>query len=235
VPSGVSYRPVYLRSIGRFAAADPWNGNRPAEFTIEEYVMMPEFLAAPDEDPRYLRRARLRSVASGFEYAVPDSLIELWRRSEVSVQQIPALAQAIAPMLTLEDSNQILGQSMKKALGMPIGLTFGLSFVISPFIAFLEGFPIVIGLAISAGLTFIMSAIVIGLRQAALSRREQQMKWLLAAAGGSGAIAVPPDGKAKGRLMMLVKFYIWMTVCMVVIGVAVAVWHYVLGGKLPSF
>ena len=40
-----------LRTLGRFSSGDPWNGNRPTEFSIEEYVMMPQGSAQAADNP----------------------------------------------------------------------------------------------------------------------------------------------------------------------------------------
>jgi hypothetical protein len=207
---------------------------------MEEYVMMPEGSPVAIDNDDNFHRIRLRATARGVEYPLPESLIELWRRGQVTVDRIPALALAIGPSLLELDSNLILGQSTQKTVVKPILMTFGLVFGAGLFATLMEGAPVWIGLGVAAFLTAVISAILMSLRQSALSRRAEQMRWLLAAEGRVEPVAVAdamgrPAGKTIGVGMMVVWFYVWMTVFAIVVGAALALWYFVLGGKAPSF
>ena len=112
----IRFHAVRLRTLGRFTAGDPWHGQRPTEFSIEEYVMMPHGATTAVDSSQYGHRAGLRSETDGAQYMMPESLLELWRRGQIPAERLPVLTQAITPRLTQEDFNLILHQDQVKVV-----------------------------------------------------------------------------------------------------------------------
>ncbi len=79
-----------IKTQASFTAEDPWNQNRQAPFTIEDYVYVAKGITVrPDVKPSgdYVRS--IRSDADGVERILPDSLSELWRAQRVPAKRFP--------------------------------------------------------------------------------------------------------------------------------------------------
>ena len=222
-----------LRTLGQFSSPDPWNGNRPTAFTIEEYVMMPSGATQATDSSQYAHRVGLRSESDGSQRMIPESLVELWRRGQVPAERIPILAQAIEPRVLKEDFNLILHQSARNTIVLPLLGVFAVTAGVAAFVPMDgERLSIPVALAVSAGFTLLVGAIFWITRQSGRNRRREQMAWLLSVNSSAGASA-PPEGRAKGRVKMFAKLYaVLLLVCLLFGGVA-ALWIWK-GGSLTA-
>lgn len=208
----------WLRTLHQFTAADPWNGNRQAAFTIEEYVMTPTGVQKAVENSGFAHRISIRSKLGG-EHMLPESLVELWRTGQVQAERIPVLRKAIEPRLLKEDSNLILhNQSVKNGLVIPLIVVFFVMLVVMGFATRSEEhLSLPLALFISVTMTIVMGAILWVTRQTARKRRTQQMKWLLDAE--SGVPPAPLPGRTKTLLKRFAVIYaVIIALTLVVLG-----------------
>ena len=223
-----------LRTLGRFTAGDPWNGNRPTEFSIEEYVMMPAGSAQALDTSQFVHRIGLRSETDGSQHMLPESLVELWRRGQVAPERIPALAQAIEPRIVKDDLNLILHQNSTKTIVLPLAAVFAVTVLVGVFVP-MEGehLSIPVAIAMGVGFTALIGAILWVARQSGRSRRAEQMKWMLAVNSGAAANLAAPEGRAKGRVKMFLKIYALFLGLIILIAGGAFFW-YQMGGKFPG-
>jgi hypothetical protein len=213
----------WLRTLHQFAAADPWNGNRPAQFTMEEYVMMPSGVQKAVDSDRFAHRIGIRSSVGG-EHMLPESLVALWRNGQVRLERIPALTKAIEPRLLKEDFNLILHRrSIKNDFVIPLIVVFFLILVVMGLGTRSEGhFSLPLALFISAAMTLVTGGILWMMRQTARKRRAEQMKWFLDAESGVAPVALP--GRARTLLKRFAIIYAVFIALTLVIAGGVMVW-----------
>jgi len=92
-----------------FTAEDPWNQNRRATFTLDDYVLGPRGMTpGPNVKPAvdYLRG--IRSSLDSAERMLPESLSELWRTKRVPAEALPALLKELEPTLKESDFKLVL-------------------------------------------------------------------------------------------------------------------------------
>jgi len=221
----VKFTARWLRTLHQFAAADPWNGNHQAQFTIEEYVMMPSGVQKAVENSGYAHRISIRSKSGG-EHMLPESLVQLWRGGQVSVERIPALTKAIEPRLLKDDFNLILHrQSVKTEFVIPLAIAFFIILIVMCFATRSEGhFSLPLALFMSATLTVVTGGILWMSRQSARKRRAEQMKWFLDAE--SGAPPAPLQGRTKTLLKRFAIIYGLIIALTLVIMGGVFVWQH---------
>ncbi|MFL6260747.1 MAG: hypothetical protein ACJ76Y_13625 [Thermoanaerobaculia bacterium] len=100
-----------VRTEARFRGADPWNGNVPADLSIEAYYLVPEHVReVPSpcpwgDTPVYA----LRSGIDGAERFLPDSLGHLWKTGKVAAEALPGLLREMEPDLAQADFRPVLG------------------------------------------------------------------------------------------------------------------------------
>ena len=112
--SGIILVPRRMKTVGRFTAPDPWNGNAPAEFTIEAYRLFNPAIRAL-RDTRGLGLAYLYGISSeidGADRVLPEALAELWRRGEVAPEKLPSMLAQVAPTLKPEDYRVWIGTKL---------------------------------------------------------------------------------------------------------------------------
>jgi hypothetical protein len=213
----IVFHAIRLRTLGHFAAIDPWLGNRPTEFSVEEYVMMPAGSVQAIDSVLYAHRIGIRSEIDGSERLIPESLYELWKRGQVPGARVPILAQAIAPRVLKEDLNLILDKSAAKSL---LTVVIAVFVLISAILGFsMRGtsltFPIALG--IGAAVAAIVGLVYFVAIQSGRGRRKEQMKWLLSVNAGD-VKAAPPPGRGAGRLKLFLKLYAIMMIPVMVAG-----------------
>jgi hypothetical protein len=191
------YDSMFLRTLGRFAAADPWNGNRVTEFSIEEYVMMPSGSPQAVDSGVFAHTIGLRSELDGSQRMIPESLFELWKRGQVPAERIPTLARAIAPRVLAEDLNLMLGRSNVRSM-LAVLVTV---FLIITGIAAFEELSFAAALAVGAAFSLFIGAIFWLVLRSGRARRREQMKWLLRVNFGN-VNAEQPESRGAGRLKM---------------------------------
>src|ERR1700678_3357078 len=105
-------KPVLVRTGESFAAPDPWNDGKRAEFTVEYYKIVP-----PGWGRAYaVRMAKLhgedvfkiRSSIGGASRRLPDSLSDLWRSQQVAIEALPRLLYELEPTLRKYDFLRVL-------------------------------------------------------------------------------------------------------------------------------
>ena len=194
--------PVRLRTLGQFTAGDPWNGDCPTQFSIEEYVMMPLGSQQASEDTMFKHRVGIRSESDGSQWMLPESLFELWRRGQVPAERIPVLAQAVSPRVICEDLELMLDRHIFKSFGYQWLLIIGIVAAVMLFATNKgEHLPIPVVLGVCTGFTGFVALIMWSMQRSARSRRAGQMKWLLAAAARpAGPGLARPEGRFIGRL-----------------------------------
>lgn len=218
-----------LRTLGRFSANDPWNANRPTNFLIEEYVMMPQGSQQAVDSSQFAHRIGLRSELDGSRQMLPESLVELWRRGQVPPERIPILAQAIAPRIVKEDYNLILHQDLTKTVVIPLIAVFVVVVAVGLFVT-IDGHTMSVPVATGVGFGFslFVGAIMWVARQSGRARRIDQIKWLLSA--NAGTVAAVPEGRTKGRVKMFLKLYAMLIGLFLLIGGGAALWFKFRGG-----
>ena len=109
-----------------FVAADPWNGGKSSQFTIEYYKIV-----RPDWGRAYGARLakrhgadlyNIRSSAGGPSHRLPESLTELWRSKHVATEAIPELLHDLQPSLRKYDYYRFLHQRLFE-WGVPSSLS----------------------------------------------------------------------------------------------------------------
>jgi hypothetical protein len=166
-----------VRSGGGFIAADPWNGNRQTDFTIEVYKMLaPESpLGTGIKDSWFFGPPMfaIKSEIDGQVRMLPESLVELWRTQRVPAESLPRLLRQMQPSLKTSDYLPTLRGKSIQWLAAGVGL---FCLVIVAFTA--HNFePIeVLLLTLTAMLIPLLPMLVMGRRQA---RCRRQMDWAL--------------------------------------------------------
>jgi hypothetical protein len=100
-----------VRTEARFRGADPWNGDVPADLSIEAYYLVPEHVReVPSpcpwgDTPVYA----LRSGIDGAERFLPDALGHLWKTGKVTAEALPGLLREMEPDLAQTDFQPVLG------------------------------------------------------------------------------------------------------------------------------
>jgi hypothetical protein len=103
--------PRRVRTEARFRGVDPWNGDAPAELSIETYYYVPEHVRdvpAPCPWGETTVHA-IRSGVDGVERFLPDALGHLWRTGRVSAEALPGLLREMEPDLGPADFQPVLG------------------------------------------------------------------------------------------------------------------------------
>jgi len=95
--------PARVKTLGSFPAPDPWNNQRPSDFTIEAHRLLPKNAAhAPrDTGPPYI--LGIRSEIDGAVHLMPESLSELWNTGRAPAEALPRLLHTIEPSLKNTD------------------------------------------------------------------------------------------------------------------------------------
>ena len=103
--------PRRVRTEARFRGADPWNGNVPADLSIEAYYFVPEHVReVPSPCPWGDAAAyALRSCVDGAERFLPDALSHLWKTGKVAAEALPELLREMEPGLEPADCQPVLG------------------------------------------------------------------------------------------------------------------------------
>jgi hypothetical protein len=132
---------ILARTGESFVAADPWNGGKRAEFTVEFYKIVHEY--AGRENAAHLERLHgadhfsIRSSAGGQSHQLPDSLSDLWRSKRVAKESLPRLLHELQPSLRSYDYSRILHHRRIEGRGGRYALC-PLSFMIIFLFAFLN-------------------------------------------------------------------------------------------------
>jgi hypothetical protein len=126
-PIGLLLRtvPARVRTDGDFAAADPWNGGRQAQFTVEIYKMVPELWGVSvARDARLLGDDLfgIRSGIDGRSHRLPGALVELWRTRRIATEELPRLLYEVQPSLRRSSYLPILHHRRFEVCGAIIGL-----------------------------------------------------------------------------------------------------------------
>ena len=99
-------RPLFLQTLASFEASDPWEGNRPASFCLEDYVLIAAALGpvkplAPDSLRVKMMEHRfaVRSQPGGQPHFLPESLLNLYRSKQIPLQELPRILAGLEPGL----------------------------------------------------------------------------------------------------------------------------------------
>jgi len=178
--------PRRARTEARFRAADPWNGEAPAELSIEAYYYVPEHVREASAPWRWCDTPlyALRSEIDGVERFLPEALGRLWREGKVPAEALPGLLREMEPELEEEDFQPLLEVrterwltvlSMVVVLGIagllvtwPAGNQPGLSLT-----------ALVCGVIVAGG-GFLGALLLLPSYLAGRRRRRRQMGWALA-------------------------------------------------------
>ena len=97
--------PRRARTEARFQGVDPWNGDAPAEISIEAYYYVPEHVREASAPWRWCDTPlyALRSEIDGAERFLPEALSGLWREGKIPAEALPGLLQELEPELVEED------------------------------------------------------------------------------------------------------------------------------------
>ena len=191
--------PRRARTEARFRAADPWNGEAPAELSIEAYYYVPEHVREATAPWRWCDTPlyALRSEAGGGERFLPEALSRLWREGRVPAEALPGLLREMEPELEEEDFQPLAEVRTERwlvalatvvVLGIvvllltwPAGNQPGLSLT-----------ALVCG-GIVAGGGFLGAILLLPSYLAGRRRRGRQMAWALSRRGNAQA----PDERAR--------------------------------------
>ena len=203
---------MYLKTVASFP-----------EFSLDEYVMMPNHQAAVDS-PQFAHRIACRPVNGGPVEFLPEALVELWRQGRVASEQLPVLGRAIAPKLGNDDFNLILHQDAKKAIWIPLGIVAIVTLGVFSFIT-VDGqrAPWPVALLSGFGITLFTGIIFWIARQSQRRRRKEQMNWLLAVSQGKQPGA-GIEGKTKNHVRLYFQLLGLMLTVMLLIGCGVFVY-----------
>ena len=214
----ITFRPTHLKTLASFT-----------EFSLEEYVMMPNHQPAIDS-PQFAHRIACRPLNGGPVEFLPEALVELWRQGRVPPEQIPSLTRAIAPKLGKDDFNLILHQDAKKAIWIPLGIVAIVSLGTSFFIT-VDGqrAPRPVAVLSGLGITLLTGIIFWIARQSQRRRRKEQMNWLIALSQGKQPDA-GIEGKTKNYVRLYFQLFGLMLAVMLLIGCGVYVYETYFGG-----
>ena len=173
-----------LKTELSFVAEDPWNGNRPHTFALGDYVVtlrgMKSVPAKRPESPWLggFHRA-LRSEADGVTRFLPESLIELWLRRQVSAEALPALRKQIEPSLKKSNYKPMLRSLLMKIFGaFEVVCCSGLVMTAAVAVVMSQS-PLWLAAAVVAGTASVCWAFLYLLYFGKLSRQKRQIRWLL--------------------------------------------------------
>jgi hypothetical protein len=190
----VKLKPVRVRTEGHFEAADPWNGGRMTEWSVEGYHHVPEHWQGLPQSAMKKPSASygIRSEIDGVERMLPDSLGHLVRTSAVPLAALPALLVEIAPELKTVDYKPMLRMNVRR--NMRIFLAFSVACMLGWLVLhFTATNPPPIGdrgpfyrmVLLTFGLTGSVMTLLVGpLALARVRRRERQMEWAVGRIAG---------------------------------------------------
>lgn len=166
-------------ALGGFRASDPWHGDNPSEFSIEEYVLRREIPAIA-----------IRSGRDGAEHFLPESLVELWRQEKIPAARLPSLVLALESRLMQEDCSLMLHDRRRGRLPLLVGMMLFVTGLVILRIADMPAGVARPGWAGSVALATILGLIGAGFGDMPMRMHRQrcrnQMQWV--AREGAGAI-----------------------------------------------
>ncbi len=180
--------PRRVRTEARFRGADPWNGNVPADLSIEAYYFVPAHVReVPSPCPWGDTAAyALRSGIDGAERFLPEALSHLWKTGKIAAEALPGLLWEMAPDLAPDDSRPVLGAPPERRVTAVMVLL--LTAMVGVLLTWPRGggslpWPALLcGAALAGG---ILGALLTLPPYLALrSRRSRQMSWALDRLGG---------------------------------------------------
>ena len=212
------YDPVRLRTLARFSAPDPWSGNQLADYTIDEYVMMP-LGSKRAADSKW----SLHTIGIGWEgttrrLLLPESLVELWKRNRIAPEKLPWLMHAIEPRLLETDC--MISQSWQRSVGIPSLMMLLLCPVVFLFIR-IDGQTMPPATALGSGLLIaLLSALTLWIAKSSKrSRVKQQMTWAVNQISGASPGADDPEIPAPSKLF----FKLWLKASAILIALVALV------------
>jgi|HubBroStandDraft_6_1064221.scaffolds.fasta_scaffold47746_3 hypothetical protein len=173
----------HVKTEAAFTAPDPWNQNRPAPFTVEDYtVAISGSTIRPDYKPRVDYVRGIRSNLDGVERLLPESLSALWRDKRVPSEALPRLLHEMEP--TLENGDHLVLNEIKEDAVMRVVAWIGFGFVsVVPVAAYLyspDGFPLSLAAPVALGLAGFGWLTLYRKFYRKKWRRARQTKWILA-------------------------------------------------------
>jgi hypothetical protein len=177
--------PRRFRTEARFRGADPWNGDAPAEFSIETYYYVPAHLREVScpwlwaSTPLYA----LRSELGGAERFLPDALGHLWTTGKVAAEALPGLLRELEPDLAHADYRPLLGTAAGQRMTAILAVVL-LAAVFASWPRGAGGAPLVAlgcGAVVAAGLLGALFRLPFYCAQ--WQRRRRQMGWALSRLG----------------------------------------------------
>lgn len=112
----LTYVPVYARTVEEFSAPDPWNGDRPARWTLDVFRMVNSktekyYLQMGERMPQQSQGGRLgmlevlgvRNAAEGRPRTLPRGLAMLWQEQRVATEDLPRLMAKMERQLLTSD------------------------------------------------------------------------------------------------------------------------------------
>jgi hypothetical protein len=180
--------PRRVRTEARFRGADPWNGNIPADLSLEAYYFVPAHVReVPSPCPWGDAAAyALRSGVDGAERFLPDSLSHLWKTGKVAAEALPGLLREMEANLDPTDFQPVLAAPPERRVAAVLILL--LTAVVGMALTWPRGgggFPwtaLACGAALAGG---ILGALLTFPPYLALRRRRsRQMSWVVERLGG---------------------------------------------------
>jgi MFS family permease len=191
--------PRRVRTEARFRAADPWDGDSPAELSIEAYYYVPEHMREAKAPWRWCDTPlyALRSTAGGAERFLPEALSRLWREGRVPAERLPRLLKEMEPELEEEDFQPLLEARAERRLTvLSLVVVLGIAGLLVTWPAGnqpgLSLTALVCG-GVVAGGGFLGALLLLPSYFAGRRRRRRQMAWALSRAGNAQA----PDEPAR--------------------------------------
>jgi hypothetical protein len=180
--------PRRVRTEARFRGADPWNGNVPADLSIEAYYFVPEHVReVPSPCPWGDAAAyALRSGVNSAERFLPDSLSHLWKTGKVAAEDLPGLLREMEAALDPADFQPVLGAPPERRVAAVLVLL--LTAVVGMALTWPRGggsfhwMALACGAALAGGL--LGALLTFPPYLASRSRRSRQMSWAIERLGG---------------------------------------------------
>jgi len=178
-----------VRTEARFRGADPWNGNIPADLSIEAYCYVPEHrkeIPCPWSDAAVYA---LRSGVDGAERFLPDALSHLWKTGKVAAESLPGLLREMEPELVQTDVQPVLGAPPGRRVTAALVLL--LTAVVGVLLTWPRGggsfgVPVLLcGAALAGGILGVL--LTLPPHFALLGRRRRQTAWVLERLRGRAA------------------------------------------------
>jgi hypothetical protein len=184
----VFYDPVRFRTLARFSAPDPWSENQIADYSLEEYVMMPPGSTRAVENGWNLHAIGIRWEGDLRYRLLPESLVELWKHGRVQLERLPGLLHAMEPRILETDCT--LSQSWRKSTLLPMLMLL----VVGPAVCLLirvngESMPIAGAIAMGFAIVLLTGFILWTVRSMKRRRLQEQIKWALQQVSGSSDVA----------------------------------------------